>query len=76
MTPEQRLQTVRPGQQFLHYKGGLYTFHSIGRHSETEEWFVIYATQAGDIWIRPYDMFFETVEVDGKCVPRFQAVEE
>ncbi|EPZ40955.1 DUF1653 domain-containing protein [Alicyclobacillus acidoterrestris] len=72
MSPEERMSTLRPGQIFRHYKGGLYTYHAIGRHSETEEWYVVYATKTGDIWIRPYDMFFETVEVDGQVVPRFQ----
>ncbi|MCF8563366.1 DUF1653 domain-containing protein [Alicyclobacillus tolerans] len=70
-----KIQSTMPyGQKFRHYKGGLYVFLYVGRHSETEEWFVVYQNAAGDIWIRPFDMFFETVSVDGKEVPRFQKI--
>ncbi|WAH38279.1 DUF1653 domain-containing protein [Alicyclobacillus dauci] len=72
MTPEERIQSLHPGQQFKHYKGGIYTYIHMARHCETEEWFVIYETSHGDVWIRPYDMFFETVMIDGKQVPRFK----
>ena len=58
---------------YRHYKGNLYEVLSTGRHSETEEWMVIYKTLYGDssIWIRPFDMFTEMVEVDGKMEKRF-----
>ncbi len=58
---------------YRHYKGNLYQVLSTGRHSETEEWMVIYKTLYGDasIWIRPFDMFTGEVEVDGKMLKRF-----
>ena len=58
---------------YRHYKGNLYEVLSTGRHSETEEWMVIYKTLYGDssIWIRPFDMFTEMVEVKGKMEKRF-----
>ena len=58
---------------YRHYKGNLYQVLSTGRHSETEEWMVIYKTLYGDasIWIRPFDNFIEEVEVDGKKQKRF-----
>ena len=59
---------------YKHYKGNLYEVLSTGRHSETEEWLVIYKTLYGDssIWIRPYDMFLETVNVYNKEGKRFE----
>ena len=44
------------------------------RHSETEERLVVYRALYGDygVWVRPLAMFTESVEVDGKTVPRFQ----
>ncbi len=61
---------------YKHYKGSLYEVLDTARHSETEEWMVVYKTLYGDfsIWVRPYAMFVEKVEVDGKFVPRFEFV--
>lgn len=33
-------------------------------------------TATGEIFARPYDMFFEEVEVDGAMVPRFRKITE
>lgn len=43
------------------------------RHSETEEWLVVYRALYGDygVWVRPYEMFIEKVEVNGEKVDRF-----
>lgn len=59
--------------KYRHYKGNEYEVLSTARHSETEEWFVVYRTCYGDFstWIRPLAMFTETVRVAGKKVPRF-----
>ena len=59
---------------YKHYKGNLYEVLDLGRHSETEEWFVIYKTLYGDFstWIRPYEMFVEMLKIDGKLVNRFE----
>ena len=37
---------------------------------------VLYRQEYGDrnLWVRPYEMFFEQVEVDGVSVPRFAYV--
>ena len=63
--------------KYRHYKGQYYEVLSVATHSETEEFFVVYKPLYGDggIWIRPYAMFVEMVEVDGKSMPRFQKVE-
>lgn len=64
--------TLKPGK-YRHYKGKDYEVLSTARHSETEEWFVVYRTCYGDFstWVRPLAMFTESVTVGGKTVPRF-----
>jgi len=58
---------------YRHYKGNLYEVLSTARHSETEEWMVIYRKlyDDGSIWVRPYDMFIENVNVNGSIEKRF-----
>ena len=62
---------------YRHYKGNLYEVMMTARHSETEEWMVVYKALYGDegYWVRPYVMFVEKVEVDGKIVDRFEKLE-
>lgn len=61
---------------YEHYKGNRYEVIDTVRHSETEELMVLYRTMYGDeeLWVRPYTMFFEEVEVNGKLTPRFEFV--
>lgn len=66
---------------YEHYKGSQYRVLGIGRHTEADEYFVVYSPVlpkmgAPTIWLRPYDMFIETVEIDGEVVPRFRKIEE
>src|SRR3954469_19539328 len=63
---------------YRHYKGNLYEVIDVARHSETEEQLVVYRALYGErgLWLRPLDMFSETVEVDGVAVPRFAAVDQ
>lgn len=63
----------QPGK-YRHYKGNEYEVIDLVRHSETEEWLVLYQPQYGDsgLWVRPYEMFFEKVtQADGQVVDRF-----
>lgn len=62
---------------YRHYKGNLYEVLGVARHSETLEHLVIYKTLYGDFstWVRPLDMFQESVEKDGQQVARFEFVE-
>lgn len=63
---------IAPGL-YEHYKGKRYRLLHIGRHTETHEEMVVYQQLygTGDIWVRPLDMFVETV--NGK--PRFRFIE-
>lgn len=64
--------------RYRHYKGGEYTVIGIGRHSETLEDMVIYRAEYGDgdIWVRPLDMWFDTVIKDGEKMQRFTFIGE
>ena len=67
---------LAPGR-YRHYKGKDYRVLHVATHSETREKLVVYQTLYGDFdyWVRPLDMFLESVEVDGRQVPRFALVE-
>ncbi len=64
---------------YRHYKGAEYQVIDVARHSETEEWFVVYETRYADeapsTWVRPADMFAETVEIGGEVIARFQFID-
>ncbi|TET88852.1 MAG: DUF1653 domain-containing protein [Sulfurovum sp.] len=61
---------------YRHYKGNLYEVLTTAQHSETEEWMVVYKALYGGegMWVRPYEMFTEKVEVEGKKVERFSFI--
>jgi hypothetical protein len=63
---------------YRHYKGNLYELIDIVHHSETLEKMVLYKSlyenSIGELWVRPYEMFFEEIEVDGKMVKRFERI--
>lgn len=63
----------QPGR-YRHYKGLEYEVFGTARHSETEEWLVIYRALYGDfgLWVRPLEMFTDQVVLkDGTQCPRF-----
>lgn len=66
------------GGKYEHYKGKPYRVLAVAKHSETLEEMVVYQQQYGEegVWVRPLGMFLETVEVEGKIIPRFRYVEE
>lgn len=63
---------------YRHYKGNLYQVLHTARHSESQEWLVVYRALYGDygVWVRPLAMFCESVEIDGKTLPRFELIKE
>lgn len=67
-----------PGR-YVHYKkGDEYTVIDVVRHSETQEWLVLYRAEYGvkDLWVRPIGMFIESVNVNGEWVKRFKPKSE
>ncbi|MFT2816716.1 DUF1653 domain-containing protein [Leifsonia sp. A12D58] len=63
---------------YRHYKGNLYEVIGVARHSETEEQLVVYKPLYGEggLWVRPLQMFTETVTVGGEVVQRFAPVQK
>ena len=63
--------------RYRHYKGGEYELIDIVRHSETLEALVLYKPLYNDsgLWVRPYAMFFEMVDVNGVPQPRFTKID-
>ena len=71
------MTVIRPGR-YRHYKCHEYTVLGVARHSETLEELIVYRQEYGDhgLWVRPAAMFLETVELEGKKVPRFRLIED
>lgn len=69
-------ETYPTGTTFKHYKGNLYEFLYLARHSETREELVVYKALYGEygIWVRPKEMFFEIIMVDGMKIRRFEEI--
>ena len=63
---------------YEHYKGNRYELLHVAKHSETLEKMVVYRALygSGEVWVRPANMWNETVEVNGMSVPRFKFVGE
>lgn len=65
-----------PLGRYRHYKGGEYEVIGVVRHSETLEPLVLYRPLYNDSgwWVRPFALFVEQIEIDGRMQPRFAAV--
>lgn len=61
---------------YRHYKGSMYEVIDLVQHSETEEWLVLYRPCYGarSLWVRPFGMFIEQIEREGKRQPRFEYI--
>ncbi|MBB4843972.1 hypothetical protein HNP55_002495 [Paucibacter oligotrophus] len=66
-----------PTGRYRHYKGGEYEVIGVARHSETLEPLVLYRPlyNATGLWVRPYEMFFGELEVEGRIVRRFSPID-
>ena len=64
--------------KYRHFKGGEYRLLGIDHHSETMELMVVYQALYGEqgLWVRPAEMWTETVDRDGYHGPRFIYMEE
>lgn len=72
MNSEQELPVI--GGFYRHFKGGLYVPVGFAEHTESKDDLVIYHSVIKPYWLwaRPLSMWNESVEVDGKTVPRFE----
>ena len=73
MTYEEAVRTI-PAGLYCHFKGNHYRVLFIACHSETMEPMVVYQALygSGASWVRPAEMWNETVERDGKSHKRFR----
>lgn len=73
------MEPLRAGV-YKHYKGGMYLVLGVARHTETNETLVMYVSlgvkPGPQMFARPYDMFTETVIVNGIEKPRFLYIGE
>lgn len=64
---------------FKHYKNKPYRYLGVVRHSETLEEMALYETlyenKLGKMWVRPKEMFFEDVIIEGVKQPRFRPID-
>lgn len=64
---------------YRHYKNKPYKYIGLVRHSETLEEMALYETlyenNHGRMWVRPKDMFFEDIELNGVKRARFEKVQ-
>lgn len=62
---------------YRHHKGNLYRVLGKATHSETLEDHIVYQALygEGETWIRPASLFFGTVSVQDKMVPRFMKID-
>ena len=75
MTVEEAVKKI-PCGRYRHFKGNQYEVIAIARHSETDEAMVVYQALYGDrgFWVRPAEMWVETVTRDGVTYRRFEKV--
>lgn len=62
--------------RYRHFKGGEYQVQGVARHSETGELLVVYTPLYGEggLWVRPLEMFQDSVLYEGREQPRFAYV--
>ena len=67
---------MRKAPYYRHFKGGKYKILAIGQDSESLAPVVVYQALYGDhkVWVRPKEMFFDTVNRDGKEIQRFTEI--
>ena len=75
--PELTVEEITPGR-YRHFKGNEYEVLGFAKDSETTEKMVIYRALYGEkaLWVRPYEMFREIIERDGKKIRRFERIKD
>ena len=68
---------IKPGK-YRHFKGNEYEVLYVAKHSETLEEMVVYRALYGEhgVWVRPAEMWDETITRDGKTFKRFEKIED
>ncbi len=63
--------------KYRHFKGNEYEVVGFAKDSETTQKMVIYKALYGEqeLWVRPYEMFKEIIERDGKKIRRFTKID-
>ncbi len=63
---------IKPGI-YRHFKGQFYAVDNVAKHSESDELYVVYRALYGErgLWVRPLEMFDETIEREGVRMKRF-----
>ena len=63
--------------RYRHYKGQEYELIGFAKHSESLEKLVVYRALygEGELWVRPFDMFFGKLVVDGVERERFSKMD-
>ena len=72
---------IKEGGIYQHYKGNFYVLLNLAHHSETLEPLVVYMGlyESEDfgknpIWVRPLRLFTDSVQWEGKDLPRFKFI--
>lgn len=62
---------------YQHYNGNHYELIGVCRHSETLEEMIVYRGLYADyaLWVRPKEMFFGSVTINGVVTPRFKFIQ-
>lgn len=68
------MRVIDEGGYYRHYKGGVYKVLCVAKHTETEDFMVVYEDKDRHCWVRPLAMFNENVLVNGSQVPRFEQI--
>ena len=68
--------SIEPGK-YRHFKGNEYEVLYVAKHSETLEEMVVYRALYGEhgVWVRPANMWDETITRDGKTFKRFEKID-
>ena len=64
--------------KYRHFKGNEYEVLYVAKHSETMEEMVVYRALYGEkgVWVRPAEMWDETITRDGKTFKRFEKIDD
>ena len=60
--------------RFRHYKGGVYELVSEATLESDLTPMIVYRAARGSVWVRPKDVFFQLIEVDGVMVQGFPRI--